>query len=161
MKLLACVLGTLAASSLATLVSAQESKSEVARLSSPIDFWGKGPPAEKNTAGAPAVAEVGPGKILLRETVWAQPIRTPDGNWMLYVPPKPILDFLENPTEETAKAYLAWKKEQAEKLGRAMLLLGRLKESGASAPKADGGDGKPKEARGEESDRSATLVYFK
>jgi hypothetical protein len=102
---------------------------------------------------------MGPGRILVRETVWAQPIRTPDGNWMLYVPPKPILDFLENPTEEAAKAYLAWKKEQAEKLGRAMLLLGRLKDPPAPA-KADTAGPKSEEARKEES-TGASLIYFK
>jgi hypothetical protein len=153
----------LLAVSAASRISAQESHAEpeAARLTSPIDFWGKGPPSPKRGPGTAASAEIGPGKILLRETLWAQPIRTPDGNWMLYVPPKPILDFLENPTEETAKAYLAWKKEQAAKLGRAMLLLGRLKESGAARPKADGLRGTRDLAPEEGSDLSATLLYFK
>jgi len=126
------------------------------RLSAPIDYWGKGTPAPKPKTET-LTPEIGPAKIQVRETVWAQPIRTPDGSWMLYVPPKPILDFLENPTEDSAKAYLAWKKEQAEKLGSAMLLLGRLKEPAAVA-KADGAGPKGEEVR---KDSGASLIYFK
>ena len=160
MKIVPSLLAILLVTSIASLASAQEPRPDApaARLTRPIDFWGKGP-SEKSTSTAAVAAEIGPGRILLWETVWAQPIRTPDGNWMLYVPPKPILDFLENPTEESAKAYLAWKKEQAEKLGRAMLLLGRLKE-GAAAPKVEGASGKPDQARKDESG-GASLIYFK
>lgn len=159
MKTFPTILGVLVITSIGARASAQESRADTARLSSPIDFWGKGATNEKNNTSGSAVAEVGPGKILLRETVWAQPIRTPDGNWMLYVPPKPILDFLENPTEETAKAYLAWKKEQADKLGRAMLLLGRLKESAAPSKTDDAGD--KGELPQKEEDIHASLIYFK
>jgi hypothetical protein len=128
------------------------------RLSAPIDFWGKGSSNEKPKS-APSGAEVGPGRIQIRETVWAQPVRTPDGAWMLYVPPKPILDFLENPTEETAKAYMAWKSDQAQKIGRAMLLLGRLKEKDATRElgKGDAGEASPEEPDG----TAPTLIYFK
>ncbi len=130
-----------------------------ARLSAPIDYWGKGPPAAKPKAEILA-PEVGPAKIQVRETVWAQPIRTPDGSWMLYVPPKPVLDFLEDPSEGTAKAYLAWKTEQAEKMVRAMAILARVKEAPPTPAKTEKG---PPEAGSEDAPGtgSLTLVYFK
>src|SRR5579863_1449268 len=109
-----------------------------ARLSAPIDYWGKGTPAANPKAEILA-PEVGPAKIQVRETVWAQPIRTPDGSWMLYVPPKAILDFLEDPSEGTANAYLAWKSEQAEKMVRAMAILGRVKEATSTPAKSEKG----------------------
>jgi hypothetical protein len=130
------------------------------RLARPIDFWGTGAAADPGKPPPGQGLELGPGRIILRETVWAQPIRTPDGNWMLYVPPKPILDFLENPTEETGKAYLAWKSEQAEKLGRAMSLLARLKEAGPGAPKGE--DAPEASDPGQKAaPRPGTLIYFK
>jgi len=126
------------------------------RLSGPIDFWGKGPgPAPRNPSVTPGL-EVASGNVQVRETIWAQPIRTPDGNWMLYVPPKPILDFLESPSEETAKAYVAWKAEQAQKLGRAIALLGRVKGSGSALPKEEGSPKASDTPAG-----PATLIYFK
>jgi hypothetical protein len=129
------------------------------RLSAPIDFWGKGLSAEKPKVET-LVSEVGPAKIQIRESVWAQPVQTPDGSWMLYVPPKPVLDFLENPTEGTAKAYLAWKGEQAEKLARAMALLGQVKAANTNPAKVEV---VPAEAgpEGDQAARSVTLVYFK
>lgn len=127
------------------------------RLAAPIDFWGRGIPAEKPRS---EILEVGPGKIKIRETVWAQPIQTPDGSWMLYVPPKPVLDFLENPTEGTAKAYLAWKSDQADKIARAMALLGRVKAANANLPKPDPGPGEGR-SDADLGTGSVTLVYFK
>lgn len=130
------------------------------RLTAPIDFWGKGLGGDKRSPSSSDALELGPGRILVRETVWAQPIRTPEGNWMLYVPPKPILDFLENPTEESAKAYLAWKSEQADKMGRAMALLARVKAA-SSAPPIGESSRKSAESGEDPAARSATLVYFK
>ena len=104
-------------------------------FSKPIDFWRKGmgfsvAPSPQDTL------EARPGRVAVRESVFAQPIQTPEGNWMIYIPPKPVLDFLEAPTEDSARAYLAWKAEQAEKLKRAMQLLAqvRAKEAGEPEP---------------------------
>lgn len=132
----------------------------LSRLTRPIDFWAKGLASDAPKRPSPEGLELGPGRILLRETIWAQPVRTPDGNWMLYVPPKPILDFLENPTEETGRAYLAWKSEQAEKLSRAMKLLGRLKEAGSGMPKGEGQEESLESPRKTDL-RPGTLLYFK
>ncbi len=102
----------------------------------PLDLWNAG----LTYAQAPrpsGEAESIPPRVAVRESVWAQPIRTPDGNWMIYVPPRPILDFLESPSEETAKAYLSWKQEQADKLRKAMTLLARVREPGVPGPAVD------------------------
>jgi hypothetical protein len=82
-----------------------------------IDFWKTGPRKE---TPAPR-SELAPERA--RETIWAEPIRQPDGSYSLYVPPKPVLAFLENPTPESLKGYLDWKRARAEKLRRAMELL--------------------------------------
>lgn len=94
----------------------------------PVDFWNAGLNLSRPTPVEEPAAP-GAGRIALRENVWAQPIRTPDGSWMVYVPPKQVLDFLESPSEDTAKAYLAWKAEQTAKLQKAMTLLATLKAS--------------------------------
>jgi len=75
---------------------------------------------------------------------------------MLYVPPKPILDFLESPSEGTAKAYVAWKAEQAQKLGRAMALLDQVKANGSALPKEEGSRKASELPAG-----PAILIYFK
>lgn len=96
-------------------------------FSKPIDFWKAGLRRDSAPRASEALESV-PDRVAVRENVWAQPVRTPDGSWMIYVPPKLVLDFLETPTEESGRAYLAWKAEQSEKLRKAMLLLAQLKE---------------------------------
>src|SRR5437867_4152796 len=66
-------------------------------------FWGELPqePSSKATPGA---------RGLEAESVWAEPIRMPDGRFSIYVPPKRVLEFLETPSEENARSYLAWQK---------------------------------------------------
>lgn len=96
-------------------------------FSKPVDFWKKGV-GFTSTPPLPDTSDPSPSRVAVRENVWAQPIRTPDGGWMIYVPPKQVLDFLESPSEETARAYLAWKADQTEKLKKAMLLLARMKD---------------------------------
>lgn len=103
-----------------------------------VDFWNTGLNLSLPTHTEEPTA-AGAGRIAIRESVWAQPIRTPDGNWMVYVPPKQVLDFLESPSEDTAKAYLAWKAEQTAKLQKAMTLLATLK----AAPEEDNAQSTP------------------
>ena len=114
--------------------SAQERQGENPRNDSarffrkPVDLWNAGLPIVQRPS-SPSTEEAQPSRVAIRENVWAQPIRTPDGSWMIYVPPKQVLDFLESPSEGTAKAYLGWKRDQTEKLKKAMELLARLKDS--------------------------------
>jgi hypothetical protein len=98
-------------------------------FSKPVDFWKSGAslaPAHR----AHEASEPAPERVAVRDNVWAQPVRTADGSWMIYVPPRQVLDFLESPTEETARAYLTWKAGQTEKLRKAMVLLAKIKDSG-------------------------------
>jgi hypothetical protein len=113
---------------------AQEVASDTAKetpgryFSKPVDLWKTGrsltsPPQHVDSS------DTAPERVAVRENVWAQPIRTPDGSWMIYVPPKQVLDFLEAPSEATARAYLSWKAEQSQKLRHAMTLLAQVKDA--------------------------------
>jgi hypothetical protein len=97
-------------------------------FSKPVDLWKTG----RSLAPTPQhvdSSDTAPERVAVRDNVWAQPIRTPDGNWMIYVPPKQVLDFLEAPSEATARVYLSWKAEQSQKLRHAMTLLAKLKNA--------------------------------
>ena len=87
-----------------------------------VDYWGskKEGPRVKKSGSPPGVS------------VWAEPIRMPDGRFSVYLPPPQVLRFLDDPTPETAKGYLEWQKERITKLRRAMEML----ESTASAEDA-------------------------
>lgn len=82
-----------------------------------VSFWREEPKLE-----VPALA---PGQV---ESLWAEPIRLPDGRMTTYVPPRQVLAFLENPTEESGLAYIAWQKERMAKIARASQILSRLAE---------------------------------
>ncbi len=110
-------------------------------FSKPVDFWKKGV-SFVSAPPLPDTSDPSPSRVAVRENVWAQPIRTPDGNWMIYVPPKQVLDFLESPSEESARAYVAWKAEQTEKLRHAMLLLARMKDAAGTGQPPSAPDGK-------------------
>jgi glutaredoxin len=112
------------------MASAQETSSEPAKgryFGKPVDLWNAGLKLETPAPPPLSNPEAAPGRVAIRENVWAQPVRTPDGSWLIYTPPKQVLDFLESPSEETARAYLAWKAEQGEKLRKAMLLLAQVR----------------------------------
>jgi hypothetical protein len=128
-------------------------------FSKPVDFWKKG----AGLTSAPILPDTldpAPSRVAVRENVWAQPIRTPDGSWMIYVPPKQVLDFLESPSEETARAYLAWKADKTEKLKKAMLLLARMKDAAESGQPASAPDGKAS-TQPAPSDFPFKITYFK
>jgi hypothetical protein len=61
------------------------------------------------------------------ESLWAEPMRLPDGRMTVYVPPKPVLDFLDHPTRESARQYLAWQTERMKKLKVAVELLAEVR----------------------------------
>jgi hypothetical protein len=78
-----------------------------------VDFWGS-----KKTG-----RETQPKKKEPSATVWAEPIRMPDGRFAVYTPAPEVLRFLDDPTTETAMGYLEWQKERLAKLRRAMEVL--------------------------------------
>jgi thiol-disulfide isomerase/thioredoxin len=60
------------------------------------------------------------------EEIFAEPVVGPDGKMRVYVPPKQVLEFLKNPTEENAKAYLKWNQERLEKIVKAQEVLQKV-----------------------------------
>jgi hypothetical protein len=126
----------------------------------PIDFWRAGLSLDGDKEPKGPTLDPGSGRLRIRESVWAQPIQTPDGSWLVYVPPPAVLNFLENPTAETAKAYVAWKADQAEKLKKAFNLLQEAK--GKPEGKKEAATSPPLEAAspGLYPTSDVTLVYF-
>lgn len=112
-----------------------------------IDFWRTG--AEKKEREAPASEPS--GQVTL-ETIWAEPVRMPDGRFAIHVPPKPVLAFLEDPTPESLKGYLEWRKARTEKLRRALELLegSRVREpaAGSAGPATQSEGSGPRKAAG-------------
>ncbi len=87
-----------------------------------VAFWGDVKPTK--------AAAVAPGST---ESLWAEPIQGPDGKVTVYVPPKAVLAFLEQPTRDTAKAYLAWQGERMKRLKAAIELLRDVRAEGNGA----------------------------
>ena len=108
-----------------------------------VDYWGerKQTPMVKKSRSSPDV------------TVWAEPIRMPDGRFAVYVPPPQVLRFLDDPTPETARGYLEWQKERITKLHRAMEVL----EATGTEDKAKDGTGPPVANAGESSNGSPSV----
>lgn len=78
-----------------------------------VDFWKDGS-AERKPASNP------------NESIWAEPVRLPDGRFTTYLPPRPVLEFLENPTRENAAKYLEWQSERMGKMRKAASLLAEI-----------------------------------
>ena len=53
------------------------------------------------------------------ESIWAEPGRPSDGRASVYVPPGPVREFLDAPTAERARAYLAWNQQRLDAIARA------------------------------------------
>lgn len=105
-----------------------------------VDFWRAGSPTQ--TANPEATVS---------ESIWAEPIRLPDGRTTTYLPPRPVLEFLEKPTRENARKYLDWQGERMERMRKAAALLAELQRE--KSPKPSAGD----TATGVQ----VTLTYFK
>ncbi len=79
------------------------------------------------------------------DSVFAEPQVAADGTVRVYLPPKPVRDFLEHPTPGHARAYRQWNAERLEKLLAAQAVLDQVSgvPSGISArtgasPRAEG-----------------------
>ena len=57
------------------------------------------------------------------EDEWAEPIVSPSGKVSIYLPPKKVRDFLDNPNPENAKGYLEWNLKRINKLTLSQRLL--------------------------------------
>jgi len=60
------------------------------------------------------------------ERLFAEPQIGPDGTLRVYLPPKPVRDFLEHPTRDNALAYRQWNRERLEKLVAAQAVLDEI-----------------------------------
>lgn len=58
---------------------------------------------------------------------WAEPIVGPDGRAQVYVPPPEVREFLDSPTRENGKKYLAWQRERLERLRKAAQVLAEIR----------------------------------
>ena len=117
----------------------QESSDKIYRhFDRPYDLWrtGKTLESEKSEKDSIRSSTRPIGPILIRESIWAEPIKLPDGRYSLYVPPGPVLEFLENPTKKTARAYLAWQEERTRKMKKAIRLLEVVKRKLAAEREA-------------------------
>jgi hypothetical protein len=124
---------------------------------SAVDFWGDKAAAAKRKAAEPKS---------LQESIWAEPIKLPDGRTSIYLPPKPVLQFLEAPTRETAKEYVAWQEERMKRLKAAMELLRDLRDERHPAPPPPAETpSAPQEARSAKAvaspPPSGDILYFK
>jgi len=80
----------------------------------------EGPP----NAGPQEVSEAPSAKALrIEESIWAEPVRGPDGQLRVYLPPRPVRDFLERPTPENARAYLAWNLTRMRRMDEAVSVM--------------------------------------
>ena len=77
----------------------------------------KAEPAQK------AVPQPPSAKPQVEESMWAEPVRGPDGQLRVYLPPKPVQDFLEKPTPENARAYLAWNQARIRQMDEAVNVM--------------------------------------
>jgi thiol-disulfide isomerase/thioredoxin len=85
------------------------------------------PMGEPGTRGgeqlAPSVAAAGKAVPPHIESLWAEPSSGPQAAGPMYVPPKPVREFLEAPTAERARAYLAWNQARLRAIAQATEVL--------------------------------------
>lgn len=58
-----------------------------------------------------------------QENIWAEPVTSSDGKTTIYIPPRHVTDFVDNPTKENAMKYLLWNIERIEKIKKAQEVL--------------------------------------
>ena len=85
------------------------------------------PVGEPMTAGTEQIARpmLTPGEVDSShiESLWAEPSSGPQAAGPMYVPPKPVREFLEAPTAERARAYLAWNQARLRAIAQATEVL--------------------------------------
>ncbi|MBI4575573.1 MAG: hypothetical protein HY722_04845 [Planctomycetes bacterium] len=100
----------------------------------PVDFWDRRAPVLAPQAPSPAPRPAAVEQPAVEESIWAEPTRLPDGRWVIYLPPAPVLAHLTNPTRESARAYLAWQRERTETIARAAALVQEVAEEDEVRP---------------------------
>jgi thiol-disulfide isomerase/thioredoxin len=72
--------------------------------------------SERLAPSAAASAEAGASPV---ESLWAEPRAGTEASGQVYVPPGPVREFLEAPTPERARAYLAWNQARLRAIAQA------------------------------------------
>ena len=85
------------------------------------------------------------GPPVPEERLFAEPQIGPDGTLRVYLPPKPVRDFLEHPTRDNALAYRQWNRERLEKLVAAQAVLDEI-SGGPPRISTPSGPGRPSDA---------------
>jgi len=67
------------------------------------------------------------------ESEWAESVVSPSGKVSIYLPPKEVRNFLENPSPENAKSYLEWNLNRLKKLSLAQQMLNQVAMESADA----------------------------
>ncbi len=95
---------------------------------SPVNFWEvKGANTESWTPLQTSTVQNEESKnVSAQDNLWVEPMVTPDGKISVYTPPKEVKNFLDNPTEETGKAYLDWSMKRLDKITKAGDILQSL-----------------------------------
>ena len=82
---------------------------------------------EPVTAGSEQMARpiLAPGEVdsARTESLWVEPSSGPPAAGPMYVPPTPVREFLEAPTAERARTYLAWNQARLRAIARAAEVL--------------------------------------
>jgi thiol-disulfide isomerase/thioredoxin len=103
---------------------------------------------EPVTAGSEQIARpiLAPGEVdsSRTESLWVEPSSGPQAAGPMYVPPTPVREFLEAPTAERARAYLAWNQARLRAIGQAtevLRLVTGSEETGTGDPPAQATSG--------------------
>ena len=57
---------------------------------------------------------------------WREISLDSNGHFMSYLPPKAVLDLLDRPTPENARAYLVWQKQKVQRIIKAQEVLNQV-----------------------------------
>ncbi len=58
---------------------------------------------------------------------WRETVIGPQGQLTYYVPPEPVIHFLDDPTPENAQLYLQWQNQRLDRIRRAGKVLENLR----------------------------------
>ena len=77
----------------------------------------------RKTDKKPFQGTVNKDNTSVKQDLWTEPAISADGKVSYYRPPQVVVDFLENPTMENAKAYVKWNQEKLAKITKAQAVL--------------------------------------
>lgn len=92
-----------------------------------IVFWGPCEPESEHEPSTASIVEeptTGPSREVLQ--TWGTPVAGPDGSVSYQLPPEPVLKMFVTPSEETARAYLAWQQQKAHSREEAFAAIRRV-----------------------------------